>query len=207
MPPGLDVLVPELREQFEQRYKAAQTNSRSNYAALFPKERAMEIGFLRAGGLLVAGTDPTGGGGVIPGYSDQRADRAARRGRAHAARGDQGRHAERRDLPRPRRRDRLDRRRQAGRPRRDRRRSRRRTSETFERSSLVFKQGVGYDPAKLIASVKGQSRAVLRRKRNGLGEVPSPFVQTWSERLRTRPCRAASRCQSGRRSAGPAVQR
>ena len=32
----------------------------------------MEISFLRAGGLLVAGTDPTGGGGVIPGYSDQR---------------------------------------------------------------------------------------------------------------------------------------
>src|SRR6267154_1799945 len=33
----------------------------------------MELAFFRAGGTLLAGTDPTGGGGVIPGYSDQRA--------------------------------------------------------------------------------------------------------------------------------------
>ena len=32
----------------------------------------MERQFAHAGGLLIAGTDPTGGGGVIPGYSDQR---------------------------------------------------------------------------------------------------------------------------------------
>ncbi len=32
----------------------------------------MELRFARAGGLLLAGTDPTGYGGVIPGYSDQR---------------------------------------------------------------------------------------------------------------------------------------
>jgi imidazolonepropionase-like amidohydrolase len=29
------------------------------------------VAFARAGGLLLAGTDPTGGGGVIPGYSNQ----------------------------------------------------------------------------------------------------------------------------------------
>jgi enamidase len=33
---------------------------------------ALELAFARAGGLLVAGTDPTGSGGVIPGYSNQR---------------------------------------------------------------------------------------------------------------------------------------
>jgi imidazolonepropionase-like amidohydrolase len=33
---------------------------------------ALELAFVRAGGLLIAGTDPTGGGGVIPGYSNQR---------------------------------------------------------------------------------------------------------------------------------------
>jgi len=33
----------------------------------------MELAFARAGGLLLAGTDPTGGGGVIPGYSNQHA--------------------------------------------------------------------------------------------------------------------------------------
>src|SRR5512143_881598 len=72
-PPGLDVLVPELREQFEQRYQTTQRNANSPYAALFPKLRRLEVEFFRAGGLLLAGTDPTGGGGVIPGYSDQRA--------------------------------------------------------------------------------------------------------------------------------------
>ena len=33
---------------------------------------ALERAFVRAGGLLIAGTDPTGGGGVIPGYANQR---------------------------------------------------------------------------------------------------------------------------------------
>lgn len=32
----------------------------------------LERAFVRAGGMLVAGTDPTGSGGVIPGYSNQR---------------------------------------------------------------------------------------------------------------------------------------
>ena len=33
----------------------------------------LERAFVRAGGMLVAGTDPTGLGGVIPGYANQRA--------------------------------------------------------------------------------------------------------------------------------------
>ena len=45
----------------------------SLYATLLPKGMALELAFARAGGLLVAGTDPTGFGGVIPGYSNQRA--------------------------------------------------------------------------------------------------------------------------------------
>lgn len=72
MPPGLEVLVPELRAQFEQRYAAVQAPGRSRFATLFPKARALEVAFARAGGLLLAGTDPTGGGGVIPGFADQR---------------------------------------------------------------------------------------------------------------------------------------
>jgi imidazolonepropionase-like amidohydrolase len=32
----------------------------------------MELAFAKAGGLLIAGCDPTGGGGVIPGFSDHR---------------------------------------------------------------------------------------------------------------------------------------
>lgn len=74
-PPGLDVLVPELKAQFEQTYarvSASQSGSAQNYKALLAKGMALEHAFATAGGLLVAGTDPTGSGGVIPGYADQR---------------------------------------------------------------------------------------------------------------------------------------
>lgn len=73
MPPGLDVLVPPLKEQFERNYARTQTNPRSIYATLYPNVASMEAYFVRAGGTLLVGTDPTGGGGVIPGYSNQRA--------------------------------------------------------------------------------------------------------------------------------------
>ena len=71
-PPGLEVLTPQLREQFEQNYTRTQVNKESVYATLFPKGMALERAFARAGGLLIAGTDPTGGGGVIPGFANQR---------------------------------------------------------------------------------------------------------------------------------------
>lgn len=73
LPPGLDVLITPLREQFEQRHAATSRSTTSPYLKAFPKGMAMELAFARAGGTLVAGTDPTGGGGVIPGYSNQRA--------------------------------------------------------------------------------------------------------------------------------------
>jgi enamidase len=71
-PPGLEVLTPQLREQFEQNYTRTQVNKESVYTTLFPKGMALERAFARAGGLLIAGTDPTGGGGVIPGFANQR---------------------------------------------------------------------------------------------------------------------------------------
>ena len=71
-PPGLDVLVPELQQQYARSYERVSQNAQSNYAKLFPKAMAMEYAFAKAGGLLIAGTDPTGSGGVIPGYSNQR---------------------------------------------------------------------------------------------------------------------------------------
>jgi imidazolonepropionase-like amidohydrolase len=72
LPPGLDVLVPQLRDQYLQNRARVEANSQSIYPRLFPKAMALEREFARAGGLLVAGTDPTGGGGVIPGYANQR---------------------------------------------------------------------------------------------------------------------------------------
>jgi imidazolonepropionase-like amidohydrolase len=71
-PPGLDVLVADLRQQYERTFERVSQNAQSNYAKLFPKAMAMEYAFVKAGGLLIAGTDPTGSGGVIPGYSNQR---------------------------------------------------------------------------------------------------------------------------------------
>ncbi len=72
LPPGQDVLTPQLKAQFEQRWQNTQRNTSSPFVALFPKAMKLEVAFYRAGGLLLAGTDPTAGGGVIPGYSNQR---------------------------------------------------------------------------------------------------------------------------------------
>ncbi|HEX5069499.1 MAG TPA: amidohydrolase family protein [Vicinamibacterales bacterium] len=72
MPPGVDVLMPSLKDQFTQTYQRTSQNPRSTYATLFPRMMKLEYAFAKAGGLLVAGTDPTGSGGVIPGYSNQR---------------------------------------------------------------------------------------------------------------------------------------
>ena len=154
-PPGLEVLEPQLRAQFEQLRTRVASTPQSPYLTLYPKAAAMELAFARAGGLLLAGTDPTGGGGVIPGYSNQRAlellvesgftpleairigtlNGATFLGRANRvgsiAPGKQA------DLVVV-------------------------TGDPSQRIAdvrnvqLVFKQGVGYDPAKLIASVTGK---------------------------------------------------
>jgi len=72
MPPGLDVLTPQLKESFMRAYDRAQQNQQSAYATLFAKDMRMERAFAAAGGTIIAGTDPTGSGGVVPGYADQR---------------------------------------------------------------------------------------------------------------------------------------
>lgn len=73
VPPGVDVLDPLLRDQFLQRKAATDRATGSIYATLYPKLSKLEVEFHRAGGTLLVGTDPTGGGGVIAGYSNQRA--------------------------------------------------------------------------------------------------------------------------------------
>jgi len=42
------------------------------WASLLAKEEAFELAFVKAGGLLIAGPDPTGIGGVLAGFGDQR---------------------------------------------------------------------------------------------------------------------------------------
>ena len=77
----LDALSPDARSALlnnkvragdanliRQRYQGAS----SPWAAAFEKEMEFEHAFVQAGGLLLAGLDPTGMGGVIAGFGDQR---------------------------------------------------------------------------------------------------------------------------------------
>lgn len=144
-----------LRSHLAARAAAAAAPERAaKLEAALKKEMAFELAFVRAGGLLLAGPDPTGNGGVLPGFGDQREIQllveagftpveAIRIGTANGARYlgkldrigtiEAGKNA---DLvvingdPNTRIQD-------------------------IENVEIVFKDGVGYDPDKLHASVRG----------------------------------------------------
>ncbi|HUX66405.1 MAG TPA: amidohydrolase family protein [Terriglobales bacterium] len=66
------VLTPEARVQYlESRVRAA-SDPHSVWPVLFRKEEEFEHSFAQQGGRLLAGLDPTGGGGIVAGYGDQR---------------------------------------------------------------------------------------------------------------------------------------
>jgi imidazolonepropionase-like amidohydrolase len=69
----LDAMLPEARDQYLRAFSTIAGNAQSPYAKLFPKAMAMELAFAKAGGTLVVGTDPTGYGGVVAGFANQRA--------------------------------------------------------------------------------------------------------------------------------------
>lgn len=154
-PPGLDVLTAQLKEQFEQNYARTAVTKDSIYSTLFAKGMALERAFARAGGTLIAGTDPTGGGGVIPGFSNQRQVEllvesgftpleaitiSTLNGATYLGRDKQvgsivvGKQADLVVI--------------GGDPSR--------AIADIRKVETVFKRGVGYDPAKLIASVSGK---------------------------------------------------
>jgi imidazolonepropionase-like amidohydrolase len=54
------------------RARASERTAPFDFGALFQKEMQFERDFVKAGGLLMAGCDPTGYGGVVPGFGDQR---------------------------------------------------------------------------------------------------------------------------------------
>jgi len=54
------------------RSRISDEAAKSDWPALFKKELEFEREFAKQGGLLLAGLDPTGYGGVIAGYGDQR---------------------------------------------------------------------------------------------------------------------------------------
>ena len=70
---ALDMLIPELRKDYETTWTNIATNQFTKpYAIIFPKLMKLEKMFVDAGGQLISGTDPTGYGGVIPGFSGKR---------------------------------------------------------------------------------------------------------------------------------------
>jgi enamidase len=70
---ALDAMLPEARDQYLRRRLQIATQRDAPWATLFPREMRFERDFFRAGGLLLAGTDPTGYGGVVAGFSNWRA--------------------------------------------------------------------------------------------------------------------------------------
>jgi len=77
----LDALSPDARSAVLSNRVRASDTSRirqrfgtdvSPYEAAFKKEEEFEYAFSKGGGLLLAGLDPTGMGGVIAGFGDQR---------------------------------------------------------------------------------------------------------------------------------------
>jgi imidazolonepropionase-like amidohydrolase len=135
------------------RSSIAEQNSPLSAASL-KKEMQFERDFVKAGGLLMAGCDPTSYGGVLPGYGDQRGLEllveagftpieaihiATQNGAAYLGESDQigsiaaGKAADLVVI--------------AGDPTKN--------IDDVENVQLVFKDGIGFDPAKLIQSVQG----------------------------------------------------
>ena len=154
-PPGLDVLAPQLRDAFMRAYDRAQQNQQSVYSTLFAKGMALERAFAKAGGVLLAGTDPTGSGGVVPGFADQRQlellveegfspveaiSIATLNGARYL-----GRDARIGSIAAGKQADLVV---VLGDPTK--------TIGDVRRVETVFREGVGYDPQKLVDSVKGQ---------------------------------------------------
>jgi len=65
-------LTPEAWSSYLRTRAAVADENNPAYAAALAKEMQFERAFVKAGGLLLAGCDPTGYGGVLPGYGDQR---------------------------------------------------------------------------------------------------------------------------------------
>jgi hypothetical protein len=110
----LDAMSAESRASYLAARGQVRVTPENPAERLLRKEMAFELAFARAGGLLLAGPDPTGSGGALPGFGDQRQMELL------VVKGDPSTRI-----------------------------------EDIEQVELVFKNGLGYDPAKLIESVRG----------------------------------------------------
>jgi predicted amidohydrolase YtcJ len=68
MPRWWDVLSPLAQAD----YKIVRSRADQGGTARLRRSMDFEVAFVKAGGTLIAGLDPTGNGGAIPGFGDQR---------------------------------------------------------------------------------------------------------------------------------------
>jgi imidazolonepropionase-like amidohydrolase len=75
-PRQMDVLTPQSKEAylFNRNLTASRagTPRANDFTQAYKNDLGLERQFVASGGLLLAGPDPTGNGGVIPGFGDQR---------------------------------------------------------------------------------------------------------------------------------------
>jgi hypothetical protein len=72
-PEVMEVMSPQAREAYlYRRSRPADKSSKIDWEMLLKRDMQLEREFALAGGLLLAGPDPTGDGGVVPGFADQR---------------------------------------------------------------------------------------------------------------------------------------
>jgi imidazolonepropionase-like amidohydrolase len=150
----LDVMTADARVAYLRRRARIADRGDTTWTVLLRKEMAFERAFAAAGGLLLAGTDPTGYGGVVAGFSNQReVELLVEAGfspleaiRIATLNGAQylGRDKKVGSLAPGKQADLIVVR---GDPSHD--------VKDIENVETVFKDGVGYDPEKLIASARG----------------------------------------------------
>jgi hypothetical protein len=67
-------MSPQAREAYfyNRERPASLPPSKTDWTAMLKRDMQLEHAFAAAGGLLIAGPDPTGNGGVVAGFGDQR---------------------------------------------------------------------------------------------------------------------------------------
>jgi imidazolonepropionase-like amidohydrolase len=68
----LDSLSDDARKAYQANRARVAQNAQSPWPVMFPKEMEFERAFVKSGGTLLAGLDPTGIGGTVAGFGDQR---------------------------------------------------------------------------------------------------------------------------------------
>ena len=71
-PRVMEAMTPEAREAYLYARNARALHPNRVFETAYANDLGLERQFVAAGGLLLAGPDPTGNGGVVPGYGDQR---------------------------------------------------------------------------------------------------------------------------------------